>query len=98
MNDPTKLPPLSCSQGGFAYNREHIDYWQRRAEKAEAERAHWQPIETARDTDGRILVIGGQYKIPTIVLSDASWWHHAKLKSTPTHWQPLPSPPETRQN
>jgi hypothetical protein len=60
-----------------------------------AERARWQPIETARDTDERILVIGGRYEIPTIVLSDANWWRHAKLKSTPSHWQPLPSPPES---
>ena len=41
MSDPTKLPPLLCSQGGFAYNREHIDYWQQCAEKAEAERDEW---------------------------------------------------------
>ena len=31
-----ELPPISCSQGGFAYNGAHIEYWKSRALKAEA--------------------------------------------------------------
>lgn len=32
-----EMKPILCSQGGFAYNGEHIDYWKRRAETAERE-------------------------------------------------------------
>jgi hypothetical protein len=35
--DEPPSKPILCSQGGFAYNREHIEYWQQRAARAEAE-------------------------------------------------------------
>jgi hypothetical protein len=31
------LPPLLCSQGGFAYNKAHIDFWKAKAERQAAE-------------------------------------------------------------
>lgn len=35
--------PVMVSQGGIAYNHEHIDYWRERALKAEAELARRTP-------------------------------------------------------
>lgn len=58
----------------------------------------WQPISTAPKDGTRILVVGGKYTEPVIVMADIGWWLYANdkfgLTSLPTHWQPLPSPPE----
>lgn len=57
----------------------------------------WQPIETA-PADGRpILVWGGYHDVPEVVKADGEWWRVAGLKSTPTHWMPLPAPPSDEQ-
>jgi len=67
-----------------------------------AERARWQLIETApKDEDGPfILVIGEGAKIPGVVgwCDEQGWyWLNNMFKSPckPTHWQRLPSPPES---
>ncbi len=58
----------------------------------------WQPIETAPRYDGtRILITGGVWEQPEIVLADGEWWRmRIKQGSTgqPTHWMPLPPAPE----
>lgn len=55
----------------------------------------WQPIETAPD-DGNIIVFGGRYSEPTIVLADGEHWRlmRGKYRAIPTHWMPLPEPPQ----
>jgi hypothetical protein len=53
----------------------------------------WRSIETAPD-EGRILVVGGRYESPELLVADGSWWRRQKWnRSTPTHWQPLPPLP-----
>jgi len=59
--------------------------------------SEWQPIETAPDDGTDILVVGGMHRKATIRSADSGWWRKAKadgLQSLPTHWQPLPNPPE----
>lgn len=70
----------------------------------------WQPIETADKeayaillTDGREVDVGGwvsaadqgaemgeEYAIA------AGWWFLGNIDMVPTHWMPLPDPPEIR--
>jgi hypothetical protein len=68
----------------------------------------WQPIETAPRDGARILLVRGDY----IWLDDwwkgdganSNWsslvaWKQAtgKTPDPPTHWMPLPAPPEVKQ-
>jgi len=60
--------------------------------------AEWQPIETCPDDGQAILVVGGRYNQAIIREADGGWFRmaqHDGLQSTPTHWMPLPAPPET---
>lgn len=57
----------------------------------------WQPIETAPAAnsmgDDRILIIGGAWSIPELVLPDGDWWRmraREGSKSNPTHWLRVP--------
>jgi len=64
-----------------------------------AERARWQPIETA-PKDGTIILLA-DYRYPhRPEISSGFWenrnWTDGSLELSPlTHWQPLPSPPES---
>jgi len=56
-----------------------------------AERARWQPIETAPKSEVPILFGWRDGKV------SIGFWDTEFLKlEKPTHWQPLPSPPETK--
>jgi hypothetical protein len=67
------------------------------------EEAGWQGIETAPDDGREIVVYRGDLSpdepnIVAIVKADGAWWRRNRdLRSIPTHWQPLPSPPELQQ-
>jgi hypothetical protein len=56
--------------------------------------SEWQPIETAPQGPERVIVIGGRYKEPEVVVADGDWWRatHSYLSAIPTHWMPLPPP------
>ena len=56
-----------------------------------AELARWQPIETAPKRETPILFGWGDGKV-SVGFSDTEF---LKLEK-PTHWQPLPSPPESK--
>ena len=57
----------------------------------------WQPIETAPNMsqENKILVFcRGKVDIQ---FADGDWWRREKInenKAIPTHWMPLPEPPE----
>ena len=53
----------------------------------------WQPIETAPNDGKPVLVFGGRHVEPEIVPADGDWWRSYDGTATPTHWQPLPTPP-----
>ncbi len=57
----------------------------------------WQPIETAPSDGKPILVVGGYESKATIRGADGEWWRRARRegsKSVPSHWMPLPEPPQ----
>ncbi len=65
--------------------------------------AGWRGIESApaasqKENDNlRVLVIGGIHTEATIILADGEWWRlraNQSSKAVPTHWMPLPPPPE----
>ena len=65
-----------------------------------AERARWQPIETAPKDATCVLLYDGDGTDPTVCFWHAiqGWtvrWDHEPFEA-PTHWQPLPSPPESK--
>jgi hypothetical protein len=67
--------------------------------------SEWQPIETAPRDGRRVLLFVPPYGPSTGHYRDdhnwgesaSSWFAHSVLnkEAEPTHWQPLPSPPET---
>ena len=59
----------------------------------------WQPIETAPKDGTRVLLWRRAIRDqPTPIMADGFWcetcWVWPYLLSEPTHWQPLPTPPE----
>lgn len=59
----------------------------------------WQPIETAPDASEAILVWCPDRLNMYLVTWQGMWCHFGPgfhtLQETPTHWVPLPEPPET---
>lgn len=69
--------------------------------------SEWQPIETA-PKDGTHILLAWSYKNGTPprvsecfwrndmpFSQDGVWWcFHGRMFAEPTHWQPLPTPPE----
>ncbi|MEW9855895.1 hypothetical protein [Novosphingobium sp. M1R2S20] len=58
----------------------------------------WRPIESAPNHTHkeRILVVGGAWPKPELVLPDGDWWRlriKQGAKGPPTHWAPLLTPP-----
>jgi hypothetical protein len=52
------------------------------------QRAGWRPIESAPKDGTRVLLWDGRRQ-------HVDWWNHGWWNtSRPTHWQPLPPPPE----
>lgn len=62
--------------------------------------SEWQPIETAPKNGQRILLWGLQYVMPVTGSQyfEVNGWRIQPgmnaLKNQPTHWMPLPRPPE----
>lgn len=69
-------------------------------------RMNWQPIETA-PRDGTDILVCVTYNGPAGEWETAQWvdwarddlvwpnyWRHIEIPFPPTHWQPLPAPPE----
>ena len=61
--------------------------------------SEWQPIETA-PRDGTDILVGyttGEICILHFDAATFAWWDHlgAYEFPDPTHWMPLPPPPET---
>jgi hypothetical protein len=59
----------------------------------------WQPIETAPKNESILLSVGGKILVGHYKLMWQAWqaeYSHDDHGSipTPTHWQPLPTPPE----
>ena len=69
--------------------------WEVRADLA----PQWRPIETAPKDGTRILVFrkketGYENQIIGIDYWNSPGWMKSRLRMPPTHWMPLPSPPE----
>lgn len=60
--------------------------------------ARWRPIEEAPKDGARILAWSPQWSAPATVQWYGSFWSFSygmgALKHQPTHFQPLPTPPE----
>ncbi len=55
----------------------------------------WQPIETApRKGRQAIYIWGPNYREPQKVYADSWWTCGFSVETKPTHWQPLPQPPQ----
>jgi hypothetical protein len=53
----------------------------------------WQPIETAPSDGARVLVTGGAWAHPEVVMPDGNWWRQRKReggKGQPSHWMQIP--------
>ena len=69
------------------------------AGRAEAGAAGWQTMDTAPKDGTRVLLWRRAIRDqPTPIMADGFWcetcWVWPYLLSEPTHWQPLPTPPE----
>lgn len=63
------------------------------------EQTMWRPIETSPVAAKKVTVIcfdGNRNKLVHARESDGEWWrlNHKKLRAVPTHWRPLPPPPQ----
>ncbi len=70
-----------------------------RAALAVVPMTEWQPIETAPKDGTRVLLWRRAIRDqPTPIMADGFWcetcWVWPYILSEPTHWQPLPAPPE----
>lgn len=65
-----------------------------------AEAVKWQPIETAPKDGTRILLCGKNGKIADSHYGQPDGWANPRcfiwpyVNANPTHWMPLPKPPE----
>jgi len=66
----------------------------------------WRPIETAPKDGTPIWLSDGEARFPLVGWWEETdeedsvptgWWHDAQRFFTPTHWMPLPEPPEAAQ-
>jgi hypothetical protein len=58
----------------------------------------WQPIETAPSEGREVLVWGGRHIEVETRAADGDYWRYQSKHgdtAVPTHWRPLPPPPET---
>jgi hypothetical protein len=54
----------------------------------------WRPIETAPKDGTRVWATDGDLYFAMHFDERYSWMHDAPLVAKPTHWQPLPTPPQ----
>lgn len=92
----------------FADTRQTVEYWQARCELLEGEIAavkaerRWIPVNERLPDRGSNVLCTWHGKYHHICYMDTStniadWWDGATdepLSQKPTHWQPLPEPPE----
>jgi len=62
----------------------------------------WQPIEAAPKDGSSIVLYDPRHTNPVIgywfsANESRGWWVFATLVIHPTHWRPLPAPPEPKQ-
>jgi hypothetical protein len=101
LEDACADAPLFCCDADYEeaveIAQEEFDLATSAAEARGRAAGQWQPIETC-PSDGRsIIVFGGRFDIPAVTQADGEWWNSTvgqTLGSRPTHWQPLPTPPE----
>lgn len=63
------------------------------------EAAMWRPIEECpsfSDDCDPVLIYGGRHVEFKIAIPDGEWWRNSGIDVVPTHFRPLPSPPEGR--
>ena len=82
-------------RGGYRYAGAATAWPIWKAASERADRAQWQPIETAPKDGTRLLLANTTGK-----LADGVWstryevWSWAYMMTEPTHWMPLPAKPD----
>ena len=59
------------------------------------ESSQWQPIDTAPEGCEVLAYEGAAIKILELVSIGSGWWDYESSGHKPTHWRPLPEPPES---
>lgn len=56
--------------------------------------SEWQPIETAPKKGRNLILILTPSKFPQVAYSNTWWMAGFSVECKPTHWMPLPEPPQ----
>lgn len=93
------------AQGPSSFNDDPAPLWNRREAAAALEASGWRDISTAPKDGTWVLVKTPHVTVaarwnsswpPGFSYSDAHSWHYlAHPDAAPTHWRPLPAPPDT---
>ena len=76
-------------------DRKEIEAVYRRLGELEAKH-QWQPIETAPRDGRRLILLYGPSRFPQVAYSNTWWTAGFSAENKPTHWMPLPKPPENQ--
>ena len=76
-------------------DRKEIEAVYRKLGELEAKH-QWQPIETAPRDGRRLILLYGPSRFPQVAYSNTWWTAGFSAENKPTHWMPLPKPPENQ--